>query len=98
MGTDDGKVGHANFFLCAFLEQAHVCDAGLLSREATSHDLEQSPIDLVNDLQVARQEKFKPGDRPFLKRFGKERVVCVSQRLLSETPGLLPAEMRFVKQ
>ena len=60
--------------------------------------IEQAAIDLEDDLQVTRQQHLEPGDRPFLQRFGQQRVVGVRQRPLREVPGLVPAEMRFVEQ
>ena len=47
---------------------------------------------------MARQHALEPGDRPFLQRFGQQRVVRVGQSSLRDVPGLVPAEMRFVEQ
>ena len=96
--ADDGQVGHADLALGAFLDQAHARDAALVAGEAVANLVEKAAVDLVDDLQVARQQHLEPGERPFLQRLGQQRVVRVGQRPLGEVPGLVPAEVRVVEQ
>ena len=73
-------------------------NAALVAGEAGSNFIEQATVDLVDDLQVARQHQLEPRHRPFLERFGQQRVVGVGQSLLRDVPGLVPTEVRFVEQ
>ena len=82
----------------AFLDQAHARDAALVAGEADPDGIEQAAVDLVDDLQVARQQHLEPRDRPFLQGFGQQGVVRVGQSPLREVPGLVPAEVRLVQQ
>ena len=88
--ADDGQVGHADLPARAFLDQAHALRAALVSGKVGPDVVEQAAVDLVDDLQVPRQHHLKPRDRPFLQRFGQQRVVGVGQRSLRDVPGLVP--------
>ena len=78
--ADDGQVGHADLALGALLDQAHARDAAVVAGEAGADVVEQAAVDLVDDLEVARQQHLEPGERPFLQRLGQQRVVGVGQR------------------
>src|SRR5262249_10848935 len=95
--TDDGQIGHANFALGAFLDQADAGYAGLVARETSPDVVQQPPVDLVDNLQVTRQEHLEPDDRPFLERLGQKGMVRVCKSLLSDIPGLVPAELCLVE-
>ena len=96
--ADDGQVGHANVLGRALLDQAHARDTALVTDEAGPNVVEQTAVDLEDDLQVARQHHFEPRQRPFLQGFGQQRVIRVRQRPLREAPGLIPSEMRVIQQ
>ena len=84
--------------LAALLDQAHARDAALVAGEAGPDVIEQAAVDLVDDLEVARQQHLEPRERPLLQRLGQQRVVGVGERPLREVPGLVPAELRLVEQ
>ena len=77
--ADDGQVGHANVLGWAFLDQAHALHAALVARESGPNRIQQAAVDLVDDLQMTRQQHLEPRDRPFLQRFGQQRVIRVTQ-------------------
>ena len=81
--ADDRQIGHADLPLGAFLDQADALDASLVAGEAAPDVIEQAPVDLVDDLQVARQHHLEPRQRPFLQRLGQQRVVGVGERRCS---------------
>ena len=60
--------------------------------------VQEAPVDLVDDLEVPRQEQLEELDRPLLQRLGQQRVVGVGQGADGEVPGLVPAELRLVEQ
>ena len=94
----DGEMRHAHVLLGTLLDQAHALDALLVAREARAHVVEQAPVDLVDDLELPRQQQLEPRDRPLLERLGQQRVVRVGERAPREVPGLVPAELRLVEQ
>ena len=96
--ADDGEVGHADLACRALLDQAHAGETAFVAGEARADLVEQAAVDLVDDLQMARQQVLEPGKRPFLQRLGQQRVVRVGECSLREVPGLVPAEVRVVEQ
>lgn len=57
-------------------------------------DLQMATVDLVDDLQVARQEMSEQVDRPTLQSLGEHRVVGVSTGTNNDVPGLHPNDTR----
>ena len=94
----DGEIRHADVLCGAFLDQARPRDAAFVSRKTAPHVIEQSAVDLEDDLEVARQQHLEPLERPFFEGFGQKRVVRVRQRPLGQVPGLVPSEVRVVEQ
>src|SRR5262249_703711 len=66
MRADDGQVGHAYFWRCAALDQAHVLNAFSSARTLAANLIEQAFVDLADDLRVSRQRDLKPRERPLL--------------------------------
>ena len=54
-------------------------DQCLVSGMALPDVGEESAVDLIDDLEVPRQQPAEQTDRPFLQRLGKERVVRIPQ-------------------
>src|SRR5262249_26343646 len=73
-------------------------DAALVAGEAVADGIEQSTVDLEDDLQMARQQQLEPREGPLFERLGQQRVVRVRERPPREVPGLIPPEMRLVEQ
>src|SRR5882724_5574674 len=78
--------------------EARADHAAVVAGEAAPDRIEQSAVDLEDDLEVARQQRLEPRERPPFERLGQQRMVRVRQRLLGEVPGLIPAEARLVEQ
>jgi hypothetical protein len=96
--TDDGQIGHADLALARFIDEADAGRASLIAGKAQADSVHQPPIDLVDDLQLARQHQLEPGHRPILERFGQQRVIGVGQGPLRDIPGLVPTEALVVEQ
>ena len=60
--------------------------------------IEQTPVDLVDDLKMPRNEELHPLGRPALQRLGQQRMIGVGERALGDIQSLVPPEMRFVEQ
>src|SRR5580700_10228323 len=96
--SDDCQIGHAYFSLGAFLDEANAPNAFLVSGETASNLIEQTPIDLVDDLQVTREHDLKPCQGPFFQGFREQCMVGVSEGLCCDVPCLYPSKMRLVQQ
>src|SRR5690349_1563445 len=92
----DRKIGHADFAPGVFLNEAYGPKYFLVTWKTTTNVIKEPPVDLVNDLQLTREYGFKPLDRPFLQCFRQQSVVCISQRISCDFPGIVPGQMCFV--
>ena len=90
MRADEGEVGHPHLLVRPFLDDRHPRQAIGVGGVAIS-DLAQEPgIDLVDDLEVARQQALEQPDRPSLQRLGEDGVVGVAAGAAGLLPGLIP--------
>ncbi len=55
-------------------------------------------VDLVDDLEVARQDGAEQIDRPLLERLGHHRVIRVAEARLGQLPRLLPLDQLDVDE
>ena len=60
--------------------------------------VDEAPVDLEDDFELARDEDVEPLRRPAFQGFRKQGVVGVGEGPLREVPGLVPAEARLVEQ
>ena len=74
-----GEMGHADALLAGLADERHACRAGLVAREALAHLVEEARVDLVDDLEVSRQQVVEHRQRPRLERLGQQRVVGVPE-------------------
>src|SRR5262249_24484258 len=57
-----------------------------------AHVVEEAAVDLVDDLQLAREQQFERIHRPALERLRQPRVVGVGQGGHGQVPRLVPPE------
>ena len=98
VGSDDGQVGHADPPDRALLDQARPGHPALVSGEAGANLVDQPAVHLQDDVEVARNDRREPLERPPLQRLREERVVRVGERPAGEVPGVVPGEPRVVEQ
>ena len=96
--ADDGEVGHTNLPLATLFDEADALHPGAVAGEAHPDVVEETAVDLEDDLEVAREEDGEPVERPLLERLGQQRVVGVGERAARQVPGLLPRQVRVVEQ
>src|SRR5215469_11338511 len=96
--ADNSEISHSNLARRPFLYQADAFNTTFVSREMDKHLVEKSTVDFVDDLELTRQKKFKPGDRPFLESLGQKGVIGVRQRFPGEIPSLAPSQVCIVEQ
>jgi len=70
----------------------------VVAEEARAHLVQEAGVDLVDDLQVPRQDRAEHLERPALQRLGQQRVVGVGEGLPRYLPGLVPAQAVLVEQ
>src|SRR5262249_62399043 len=70
MRADNRKVGHPHVLRWPFLDQAHTLDEAVITRMQCSDLVQQTAIDLENDLLMTRQQDIEPLERPLLECFG----------------------------
>jgi hypothetical protein len=69
MRSYDCQVRHADLSLAALFDQTDPLDAFSVVGISAPNIIQQTPIDLQYDLQVAREHRRKPFERPFLQGF-----------------------------
>ena len=82
----------------ALLDQAHAFDAALVAGETLADVLQETPVDLVNDLQLPRHQDLKPFHRPLLQSFRQQRVIGICQCLPGQIPCFVPAQVSVIQQ
>jgi hypothetical protein len=90
--ADGREVRHADLPHGPFFDDRHACHALDLTRPAALHLVQEALVDLVDDLNVARQHALEDADGPALERFRHERVIGVTEGSLRDRPGALPLQ------
>ena len=94
VAADGREVRHAHVLVAGLVDQRHPRDARVVAGIALPHLVEEAAVDLVDDLEVARQQAPEQRQRPGLERLGQQRVVGVGERALRDVPGLVPGSSR----
>ena len=98
VAADDGKVGHAQFLVAVLLEDRYPAQRLGPVGEFRLDGIHEAAVDLVNDLEVARDEWLHHRYRPGFQRFRQQGVVRVGAGRPGQFPGRGPAETRFVQE
>ena len=91
-GSDDRQMRHADVFLPVLVDDAHPAHALPVQQITGRHIPHEPGVDLVDDLERARQQLLQHADRPLLERLGQDRVVGIAGRLRGDLPGLVPTD------
>ena len=98
MAADDRQVGHAHLFLRSLLDKRHRAELVHVAGEAQLDALEESGVDLEDDLQVVGEDLLHEFHGPALEGLGEQRVVGVAAGLHHDLPCLVPGNVRLVDQ
>jgi hypothetical protein len=98
LASDDREVGHPDLLLRPLGDERHSAHARLVRRESRAYLVEEAPVDLVDDLEVARQDVTEHGDGPLLERLRQHGVIRVSEGLGGDRPRVVPAEALLVEE
>jgi hypothetical protein len=69
VAANHGEVGHPDRLITRLVDQRHTPKPVEITREGVVYLLEEAPVDLVDDLEVARQHPREERERPLLERF-----------------------------
>ena len=85
--------------LLAFLaDDRHASRTGVITGKACPDFVEEAPVNLVNDFQVARQHLAEHRQRPRLERLRQKRMVGVAEGSHGDPPRRLPVDVAIVHQ
>mmetsp|Transcript_12733 Transcript_12733/g.53542 ORF Transcript_12733/g.53542 Transcript_12733/m.53542 type:complete len:680 (+) Transcript_12733:784-2823(+) len=91
--------GHAHRLVAlVLLDDAHAADAVPVVAEVRAHLLQEAPVDVVDDLHVARQQLLHELHRPLLERLGQHGVVGEGEDARGDRPRRGPAEALVVHE
>ena len=98
MAADGRQVGHAQTAAVLLVDDRHPLELLRIFGITPAHLVEKALVDLVDDLQVPRQDALEERDRPGFERFGHQRVVGIRTGLARDVPGAIPVEPVDVEQ
>jgi hypothetical protein len=89
--TTYGKISHANLLSAVTLfDQRHSLKLAMVIGELFCDSLEEGPVEIVNDVQVPRQELLEKGHGPFLQGFREHGVIGKGERAGHNFPCFAP--------
>jgi hypothetical protein len=91
-------VRHADVPLSFFVDQREPSFHVLIAGDPPPHVVEKPPVDLLDNLEVTRQELTEERHRPSLERFGHQRVIRVPAAGLGDRPGRVPLHVVVVHE
>ena len=92
------EVGHADIALARLVDDRQTRHSGVVARICRADVGEEARIDLVDDLEVAREDPAEEVHRPCLQRLGQQRVIRVRKGVPRDVPRGVPAHLVPVHQ
>ena len=89
---------HPHHFDPVLFDQRADAFLGAVAGPSEFAGLHQPDIDLVDDLEVAREHALEQRHTPLLERLGHQRVVGIREGAGHDRPGLVPRQALFVQQ
>jgi hypothetical protein len=77
--ADNGEERHAHHLALRLLDDGHAVEQVVVLGEFFLHHLEEKEVDVVDYLQVAREQVLEEPDGPLFERLGQHRVVGVAK-------------------
>ncbi len=98
MAADAGEVRHPHVTLPVLVDQGHARVQFVLAGKTLAQSRHELCVDLVDDLEVARQHAAEQRQRPALQRFRQQCVVGVAEAALRDIPGRVPLQCVHVDE
>src|SRR5580692_5765336 len=89
---------HAHTARRSLFYQTDASHTGIIPRKLPAHIVEESAVDLVDDLELPRDERLEQRHGPFLQRLRQQGVVRVGERTQRDVPCLVPPETRLIEE
>ena len=96
--ADETEVRHADVAVAGLVDEGHPPQPVDIARELRAHLLQEPPVDLVDDLEMARQQALHHRHWPLLQRLLQDRVVRVARRPARQVPRRVPVQPLEVDQ
>mmetsp|Transcript_40127 Transcript_40127/g.103876 ORF Transcript_40127/g.103876 Transcript_40127/m.103876 type:complete len:708 (-) Transcript_40127:720-2843(-) len=92
--------GHADKLLAVrlLLDDRHLANGLVVVPVLGAQHLDEPPVDVVDDLHVARQDLLHQGDRPLLQSLRQDGVVGEGEHLGGQLPGLGPPQAVLINE
>uniref|UniRef100_A0A1Y1L8Q7 Uncharacterized protein n=1 Tax=Photinus pyralis TaxID=7054 RepID=A0A1Y1L8Q7_PHOPY len=98
VGADDGKERHAYHLGLGFLNDGYPAEHVPVVREGLFYALQKEQVDVVDDLQVPREQVLDETNGPFLEGFWEDRMVGVSKSARDNFPRGIPLQALNIDQ
>ncbi|KNC22834.1 hypothetical protein FF38_08040 [Lucilia cuprina] len=98
MGTNNGQMSHVNAFLTIFFNQRHAAHTIHVTGIEFLNIFHVQEVNVIDNLQVTRQNGLEHGNGPAFQSFGKDGVVGVGTGADGDIPSLLPGQVLFIDQ
>ena len=98
MRANNAQVAHVDSLHAVLLDHRHATNSVHVARKLGLHIFQVSIIDLIDDLQVSRQNDAQTTNGPSLQCLGQQSVIGVRAGSGREVPRLVPREALGVDQ
>ena len=89
---------HAHVARPAFVNQRKPREPRVIAGKSRAHFIEKTVVDLVDDLEMPRQQRAEKIDRPLLQRLGHQGVIRVGKGRARHRPRFLPAKRVLIHE
>src|SRR5690349_11738435 len=96
--ADAGKMRHSHVAATTFINERKARNPFVVGRKTRAHSIQKTLIDLVNDLEMSRQQFAKKINAPFLQRLRQQGVIGVSESRARYIPCFFPAKSMFIHE
>ena len=98
VASDGREMRHAHRTPGRFVDERHPRHPALVAGKAATHLVEEAPVDLEDDFEMAGKEAGEKLERPSFESLWEESVVRVCQRLLRDLPRGVPTDAMLVDE
>ena len=92
------EIRHAHVARPAFVDEREPREPRVVAGECGAHFVEEAAIDLVDDLEMPRQQRAEEIDGPLLQRLGQQGVIRVGESRARHRPRFFPAERVLIHE
>src|SRR3569833_3641559 len=98
VSADTSLVRHAHVTATILIDERHPYDPGFIAQEAYADLVEETRVDLVNDLEVSRQDLGEYRYGPVLQCLRQQRMVGIGKGPARDRPGSIPIQRVLIHE